>query len=181
MKKLITITILSLIAIAGYSQTIAPAPVDKAVVYFTRTSSMGFAINFSYYDSAVFIGKFSAPKYMRYECEPGSHLFWSKAENRSFVKADLEAGKIYFIEAIPKMGAVKAGVNLMPVDPTDEKIMNKIMKLMSKTSPEEFSEEDLRIDIKNNESVITNGLEKYAEVENTYKVALLKKHMYYSE
>ena len=32
-------------------QDIQPAPLNKAVVYFVRTSSTGFAINFSYFDS----------------------------------------------------------------------------------------------------------------------------------
>ena len=110
------------------AQEISPAPDGKAAIYFVRTSALGFAINFSFYDSTKLLGKFNGPNYFRYECEPGSHLLWARSENRDFIEADLEAGKIYFIEAVPQMGAVKAGVKIYPIDPSDEKKMAKIFR-----------------------------------------------------
>src|SRR5258708_5671525 len=109
MKKfnvlLLLICVFNIHSIQLEAQEIPPAPEGKSVVYFVRSSSLGFAVNFSYFDSAALIGRFNGPKYIRYECAPGSHLFWARSENRSFVEAQLEAGKIYFIQAIPKMGA----------------------------------------------------------------------------
>jgi len=59
---------------------IAPPAEGKAVVYFARTSSLGILINFSYFDKDKFIGKFHGHGYIRYECEPGEHLFWAKGD-----------------------------------------------------------------------------------------------------
>lgn len=161
-------------------QDIKPAPDDKAVVYFARPSSLGLVINFSYFDSTRLIGKFNGSKYIRYECKPGVHLFWARSENRDFVEADVEAGKIYFILAIPKMGVGKAGVRLVPVDPVDLKKMKKIFRLLNKKPSELFTEEELKIDTK--EEVIARGLEKYKELKARGEIILrLEKTMFYSK
>jgi len=182
MKKLILfIAIVLLKGTFCDGQVIAPAPADKAVVYFIRYSSLGFAINFSYYDSTKLIGKFNGPKYTRYECEPGAHLFWARSENRDFIEADLEAGRIYFIEAVPQMGGIKAGVQLRPVDYADEKKMKKIMKLLNTKSSETFTSQELEEDTKKMEEIITRGLEKYREEkEKGNKNERLEKAMYYN-
>lgn len=163
-----------------FSQGINPAPENKAVVYFVRPSSMGFAINFSYFDSTKFIGKFSGNKYFRYECEPGVHLFWARSENKDFVEADVEAGKIYFIEALPKMGAVKAGVQLLPLDPNDPKGMKKIFKLVNEKPSESFTAEELEIEATSNKELIERGLEKYREYKAKGEIfERLERTMYY--
>src|SRR5262245_18356025 len=128
------------ITLLSRAQEIAPAPADKAVVYFVRPNALGFAVSFSYFDSTRVIAKFNGPKYFRYVCEPGHHLFWARSENHDFVEADLEAGKVYFIEAIVEMGESKAVVNLDPVsDPKDPQQMKKILKLLERKSPETFT------------------------------------------
>ncbi|MDX1315030.1 MAG: hypothetical protein R3356_05960, partial [Eudoraea sp.] len=88
---------------------------DKATVYFTRASGLGALINFTYFDGEKAIGKFNGPKYMKYECDPGKHLFWARSENKSFVEAELQAGKVYLIDVLPRMGGLKASVKLVPV------------------------------------------------------------------
>lgn len=153
---------------------------DRAVVYFARPSSLGFAINFSYFDSTKLIGKFNGPKYIRYECEPGIHLFWARSENRDFVEAEVEAGKIYFIEAIVKMGALKAGVELLPVDPNDEKRMKKILKLIGKKPSESFTVSELEYD--RDTGVISRGIEKYKKEKEEGKInSRLEKSMYFRD
>ena len=165
-------------------QDIAPAPADKAVVYFARVSSLGFAINFSYFDSATLVWKSNGSNYFRYECAPGSHLFWARSENRDFVEAEVEAGKIYFLEAVPKMGAIKAGVRLEVIDPqnpADQKRVSKILKLIGKKSPESFTAEDQEKEAKNLEDAVKRGLEKYKEdKEKGEKIARLEKTMNYT-
>lgn len=84
----------------------------KSVVYFVRTNSSGFLINFRHFDYDKFIGKYAGPGFIRYECEPGEHVFWVGAANSSYVKVDLEAGKIYMIETIPVMGFAYAEVKI---------------------------------------------------------------------
>jgi hypothetical protein len=182
MKKLTILSALLFFSfLASVAQTIEPAPEGKAVVYFVRTSALGFAINFSYFDSTQLIGKFNGPKYMRYECNPGSHLFWARSENRDFVEAELEAGKIYFLEAVPTMGGIKAGVQLVPVDAKDEKKMGKILKLINKKDPEIFTADELASGTKDFEDVISRGMEKYNDEKQKGKMAArLEKTMDYS-
>ena len=179
-KKFVLILPLMFFAFTSLCQNLNPAPEGKAVVYFVRTSSTGFAINFSYFDSTKLIGVFNGPKYIRYECEPGQHLFWARSENRDFVEAELEAGKIYFIEAIVKMGAIKAAVELRPVNTDDSKKMEKIFKLLNKKPSESFTEEELRNETIRLESAIERGLEKYREEKGSgVIIPKLSKSMYY--
>lgn len=123
------------------AQIIEPAPENKAVVYFVRPSSVGWAINFTYFDSTQVIGRFNGVKFLRYECDPGKHIFWARSENKDFISGQFEAGKIYLIEAVPYMGALKAGVRLYPIESTE--YLKQIQKLLTKGKSEEFSEEEL--------------------------------------
>jgi hypothetical protein len=143
-------------------QSVEPAPSDKAVIYFVRPSSLAFAIDFTYFDSTRLIGKFNGPDYMRYTCNPGHHLFWARSENQSFVEANVEAGKVYFIEAIVQMGTLKAAVDLDPVpDPRDPNRMKKIIKLIERKTSKSFTREELAADQKEMWEVISKGLEEY--------------------
>ncbi|MEI6682881.1 MAG: hypothetical protein WCO44_09655 [Bacteroidota bacterium] len=130
--NLFLITLFLTLTTSLFSQEIPPAPSNKAVVYFVRPSSTGFAINFSYFDSTKLIGIFAGKGYFRYECEPGTHLFWARSENKDFVESHVEAGKIYFLEAVVQMGWVKAQVALEPVDPNNAKKMKGILKVLAK-------------------------------------------------
>ncbi len=181
-KQILLIVSFLVITISLIGQSIEPPPADKAVIYFARTSSLGFAINFSYFDSTTLIGVFNGPKYIRYECEPGSHLFWARSENRDFIEAEVEAGKIYFIEAIVKMGAVKAAVELQPVDPNDGKKMDKIFKLLNKKTAESFTAQELEAETERLQDAIIRGMEKYEDEKKKGKTnAQLKKTMFYIE
>lgn len=182
MKKLAIIFLMGMLQNSNLiSQEIAPAPADKAVVYFVRTSGLGFAINFSYLDSATLIAKGNGTGYVRYECEPGNHLFWARSENRDFVEAEVEAGKIYFLEAVPTMGAIRAAVQLRPVDPSKEDVMKRIFKLMDKKKPGNPTPEELKKESEEMQDVILKGLEKYKEEkEKGKKPDRLEKNMYYT-
>ncbi len=180
MKAFNTIIFFAILTSSVFSQGISLAPADKAVVYFARPSALGFAINFSYFDSAKLIGRFNGSKYIRYECEPGKHLFWARSENRSFVKAELEAGKIYFLKADPRMGALKAGVNLIPVNPDNPSEMKNIIKIIEKKPAESFTEQQLADDVRDLKDAIDRGLAKYQEDKakgKTYDI--LEKSKYY--
>jgi hypothetical protein len=181
MKKIQLLSaILLLISLSSIGQGITPAPADKAVVYFVRDSGTGFAINFSYFDSDKLFGLFAGKGYIRYECSPGTHLFWARSENKDFVEAEVEAGKIYFIQAIVQMGLVKAGVRLQPMDPSNKKKMKGILDLINKKPPESMTEEDLKIESDNFKDVIARGLSKYKEEkEKGESFERLEKTMFY--
>jgi Fe-S-cluster formation regulator IscX/YfhJ len=128
------------------------------------------------------IGKFNGPAYIRYACKAGRHIFWARSENKNFVEADVEAGKIYFIEAIVNMGAIKAAVRLDPLDPDDQKRMKSVLKLIAKEPSESFSDDELRAQEKKMEAIITRGLEKYnADKQKGRTLARLNKDMYYKK
>jgi len=181
-NRLFVIFLVCVATATGISQNIKPAPYNKAVVYFVRPSSYGFVINFSYFDSTRLIGKFNGPKYIRYECDPGNHLFWARSENKDFIEAEVEAGKIYFIEAKPHTGALKAEVELLPVDPKDIKTMKKVLELLDKKPSESFTAEELQKETEEMLEVIAKGMARYAkDKEKGVVFEQLKKTMYYDD
>ena len=109
------------------------------------------------------IGRSNGTNYIRYECKPGYHLFWGRSENRDFIEADVEAGKIYCIEAVPQMGAIKAGLKLRPLDASNEKAIKRFKKLVGKKEAETLTAEDLEKDSAHFKEAIERGLEKYKE------------------
>ena len=99
---------------------VAPDP-TKALVTFVRPSKFGFAIQFGIWDSEKFVGILSAGAAVQYLAEPGEHLFLGRAENWSYVKANLEAGKSYYIIGAVFPGVMKARIAFRPItkiDPT---------------------------------------------------------------
>lgn len=169
-------TLLCVIAFAADAQAVLPAPEGKSVVYFVRTSSLGFANGFAYFDSTKFIGKFGAPKYLRYECKPGHHVFWAKSENVDFVDATIEGGKVYFIYVDVDTGVEKPIVHLQPVDPKNRDVMARILKLMNKKSPVVIDPDDLAADAKEYKSEIRKALSQYTTDSAS---AVLASDMYY--
>lgn len=93
---------------------------DKALVTFMRPSYFGGAIQFGIWDSEKFVGVLSAGSYVQYLATPGEHVFLARAENWSYVKAELEGGKQYFILGKVFPGIWKARVALDPVNKGDE-------------------------------------------------------------
>ena len=166
----------------SFSQNIDPPSPGKSVVYFVRPSALGFAINFSYFDSTKLIGRFNAGKYVRYECEPGKHLFWARSENRDFMTADLLPDKVYFLEGQPRMGALKAGVNLAQIDPSNPKEMKRVLKLIGKKSPESFDAARLTDDSADLQDAIARGMEKYnSDKAKGKSVQSLDRSKYYNK
>ena len=103
---------------SGYMVTATPAAgpaPDKALVYFMRPSGMGFKVHFQIWDSDHFAGLSQAQSYFVYECNPGTHLFIGIAENKVALKADLDAGKTYYVGTNVRVGWAKARMQLTPV------------------------------------------------------------------
>lgn len=181
MKKTLCIFLILFQSIILYSQNEEITSNETATVYFVRASGLGALINFTFFDGEKVIGKFNGPKYMKYECAPGEHLFWARSENRSFVEANLVAGKIYLIDVVPRMGGLKASVKLVPVDKNDYK-MKHIQKLVTKKDPQVFSETELNEFQMNAVEIIVRGMEKYHEDKAKEKdILMLKPEMTITE
>nr|WP_321412704.1 DUF2846 domain-containing protein [uncultured Carboxylicivirga sp.] len=134
---------------------------DKATVYIIRTSGLGAAVNFKYFVGDQFIGKTNYGKYFKLELDPGEYVIWAKAENRDYVHATVEAGKTYLIDAVPQMGAFKAGVNLKALNNPTEKEWKIINKYFEKRKLLEYDEEKRALEQRDYADIIIKGLDHY--------------------
>jgi len=115
---------------------------NKSLVYFARRSAVGPLIKFRIYDGDTYLGKLSANRYITYECDPGLHVFVAKSENSSFVEAELEAGKVYVLDVVGKMGIAYARVDMVPLEKSNkryEKEKVRFIKFVGKKKGELLS------------------------------------------
>lgn len=164
----------TIVSITCYSQELRKPSDGKSIVYFVRSSSTGFLINFKYFDGEKYLGKFNYGKYFVYECEPGKHIFWSRSENTDFIEADLEVGKTYIVDSEAQMGAIKAGVKLVPFNPnaesykTPKKFEKKkanILKSISENKEYVATDLDLKEGAAEYESIIKKSTGKYNKLK----------------
>lgn len=87
----------------------------KALVTFLRPSNYGGAVSFGIWDGEQFVGELKGRSSVSYLAGPGEHVFFAKAENWAVTKAQLAAGKRYYLLMRPRMGIMKAGVIMDPV------------------------------------------------------------------
>jgi hypothetical protein len=168
MKKLILTTILFALAgiyIAGAQGFQQPAE-GKAVVYFVRVTKYGKPTSFEFFHQDKYIGIFKGNQYMRYECDPGTHLFWASSENKEFITAELEAGKSYIIMVNVIMGVMKAKVGLAPLNYDDNEVWERVNKLVNKDAPIVTPEAKIEKMNKKLNKFISEKLELY---ESTWK------------
>lgn len=176
MKKSLLFFVLLLFNTTFYAQDLAVELVKpaagKSIVYFTRTSSAGLLINFSFYDGEEFIGKLKPGKFIAYECDPGEHIFIGKSENTDYVEANLEANRVYIIDSEGKMGALKVRIKLVPLDKKDKKYEKKkknILKLISKNKGEIVSIEKDDDDLDDSDETPSKTLKKFYEKKQKNK------------
>jgi hypothetical protein len=161
---------------------VTPPQKGKAVVYFARTSAMGMLYNFNFFDKDKFIGKFSSTGYIRYECEPGEHLFWCRAENRDYITADLEADKIYFVEAEAHMALATVRVELQPIDPKNKKHASKVkrvVKLINRKDADITKDEEIAAEDKKKDQIASAVKYYEEELKPKGKVDKITKEMFY--
>nr|WP_321237049.1 hypothetical protein [uncultured Psychroserpens sp.] len=163
------VTIFSVNSIKAQTNIEPPAE-GKSVIYFMRTSSLGAIMNFRFFDNETYLGKFGGVNYLRYECEPGEHIFWVKAENTDYLEANLEANKVYFVETNAVMGAFTVGVKYKLVDYDHKRQFKKrIKKLLAKKGPKTFSKEELEEGQEKFKTIIEQGLETLKRKQNRDK------------
>ena len=95
----------------------------KATVVFIRLQSgFGGTHDVAVYDGDKLIGILSDSGYFTYETSPGEHLFASYSRTLDFLKAEIAAGKTYYVQAshqdrvlalASKIIAVKKGSDIM--------------------------------------------------------------------
>lgn len=182
MKLSNIITLISFLICSLLSaQKFETPPEGKSVVYFARVVSTGSLINFKYFDGNQYLGKYNARKYIRYECEPGKHLFWARSENVDFIEADLKEGAIYFIDVKPQIGLNKAQVKLVPINKDDDStFFKRLEKLIDKKKTLTFNPKEFKEEAESLKPAIDRILERYeSKIKKTNKVEYLKPDMNY--
>lgn len=176
---LLFVLTISLSASAQYQEKIIPPSEGKTVIYFLRTSSLGSLMNMRYFDDSKYLGKFNGRSYLRYECEPGEHIFWIKAENIDVLKANLEEGKTYVVETNATMGAFSAAARFKIIDFENKKQLKRINRLFEKKEISTFTDEELEKGEYENRFVIERGLKKVKKkLKKTKKLKVLSSDMY---
>ena len=87
----------------------------KALVVFIRPSVLGLLIHASVHDGDKLIGMVPYNCMLAYQADPGKHTFMVVSEAADFMTVDLEAGKTYYAQVVPRMGAWRARFSLWPV------------------------------------------------------------------
>lgn len=170
----------------AFAQELDTPKEGKVLVYFTRYDATGFLINFKYFDGDKYLGKFNHGKYMVYECEPGKHIFWSKAENFDFVEAELEAGRVYIIDSRPQVGAIKAGVNLVIFNKelsNYDRYKKRIFKSLENGTRYLPSEDDINKEAEEIIDLTAKGMEKFKKLksEGSDRIGILTDGMFFDK
>jgi hypothetical protein len=94
------------------------------------------SIEFDIWDNENFIGALSEKTYFQYAANPGEHLFIARGGNWSFVKANLQSGKRYYVVLttypLPFRGQI---VDLQPVKTGDKKYLAEIQSSINALEP----------------------------------------------
>jgi hypothetical protein len=102
------------------------ATADKALVYILRPAFVGMAIKMWAFVDDQFIGVTHGKNYTYALVEPGEHVFWSKAENVSAFKMNVEAGKTYYLQQKVRPGGFRANVKFAEAE--DSKVKKYLKK-----------------------------------------------------
>ena len=94
---------------------------DKALVYFMRPTEAAFGAHAAVYDGDQFVGFVPFNQKLAYQTTPGEHLFYVVSEAADFMTADLVAGRTYYAQVVPRMGAWRARFSLWAISASDLK------------------------------------------------------------
>lgn len=109
------------------------ATADKALVYILRPAFVGIAIKMWAFVDDQFIGVTHGKNYTYALVAPGEHVFWSKAENVSAFKMNVEAGKTYYLQQKVRPGGFRAHVKFAEAEDSKVKKYFKKSKYVTPT------------------------------------------------
>jgi hypothetical protein len=90
----------------------------KALVIFLRPEERAGETQAVVYDGTPFIGVVWEFWAVGYQADPGEHRFMVISEAADFMDADLVAGRTYYVEVRPRLGAWRARFSLHPLSAT---------------------------------------------------------------
>jgi hypothetical protein len=83
---------------------------DKASVYIVRPAKLGMAIRIWAFADDTLLGLTKGQTYTHVYLDPGTYVFWARAENVSAIEYTVDAGETYYFKQKVKMGGLKARV-----------------------------------------------------------------------
>jgi len=103
---------------------INPMP-DQAVVVFMRPSNYGGNVMFSVIDGQRrFLGDLNGRQYFVTTFPPGEYRFVVHAENNDMMRAQLTAGRVYYVLVAVRMGVWSARASISGLTPNREEWVN---------------------------------------------------------
>ncbi len=166
MKKRLLFTLL-LAVLSGFSSLLAqgftPPAEGNAVVYFVRFTIYGKPMAFEFFHNDTYFAELKGKQYLRYECEPGEHIFWASTENKEFMTAELAANQIYVVVVDVITGFWKPHVGLSPISYEDTERFERAKELVDRQEPETFKESDIEKNNNKMEKFIAKELANYEE------------------
>lgn len=103
------------------AKEIGPPPAGKARIVFIRPSGYAAAAVPTILDrNANFVGDLVARSKFAVDVDPGAHVFILWSESTRALKANVAAGKTYYVEAAVGMGMWTASVTLRAIKPSSE-------------------------------------------------------------
>jgi hypothetical protein len=100
--------------------SLAPRPAAATVVFIRPSSYAGLIVPMIATTKGKFLGESEASSYFVTTLPPGEHVLFSWSEGTPALRATFAAGKTYFVEVAPKMGAFSARVQLLAIKPGRE-------------------------------------------------------------
>lgn len=122
------------------TEPISSLEANKSLITFMLPSSItdfgsSGTVEFEIWDHDKFIGTLSKKTRIEYQAEPGQHVFYALGENWTILKADLNAGKKYYVIVNVYPGLVKYRVVFQPVKPGSKEMEVSLPKWLNKLTP----------------------------------------------
>jgi len=118
------------------AQTIIAAKPDTALITFVRATKFGYKSDFHLWDSTDYVGTIYGGQYIQKEVAPGEHMFIAHGQNWAYIKANLEAGRKYYIVLNVTMGFTHAAVVPAPITKDQSKYgQSDINEWLAKLDP----------------------------------------------
>lgn len=107
---------------------------NSAVITFIRPGALIKDIPFDVWDETGYVGSVKGGNYFDIRVAPGKHVYIGKSEHYAVLKADVAAGKHYYVEFEVDMGWNQAHVKIVPLElKKDSAKINGIKKLTATT------------------------------------------------
>jgi hypothetical protein len=146
---------------------------NKALVTFIMSGQSNnpfptFQFEFDIWDGEECIGALSRYTYFQYVTDPGEHLFLARGGNRSFMKANLQAGKRYYVFVNLRIKPFYQNVYLEPVKKENEELIDALPSYLNDSQPISMLPEKRNDYVKSRIEDVRNDIKEFRAAEHDY-------------